>query len=263
MKKIILSFIALSMLVCLFSCKAPNEEKSNADNISDNVTQNSANISTEADVPPNDDYDWSRCYIHFETFDEYVDWYKSGKYKSDFYVDKDGKEFKNLLQLGEELQQGERYLYVPYYYGKMPNSRITVALHNVSFLVGCAYVLTPDEAQKGTEKNKLFCEIRLKYLDQKYRNTSDIISAYKSVSPTNSPISIDEKKVRYDGLEREVITTYQSFDDGTTMIDKSFVWEDVMVIISHNDDLGFDLQDFLDGFELRPVDLSAEKIPIE
>jgi hypothetical protein len=41
------------------------------------------------------------------------------------------------------------------------------------------------------------------------------------------------------------------------------VWEDVLIIILHDKDLGFDLQDFLDGFELRPIDLSAEKIPTE
>lgn len=266
MKRIVLLFIVISMLICLFACDASDKEAKNiTDNYADQLdadsldagNTNAANVS-DSSCDPHDDYDWSRQYIQFENFDEYVDWYRSGKYKSDFYVDKEGNKSDKLLKLGKELHQGERYLYKPYYYGKEPNGTTTVILAS-GYNVKHRYLFLPENAQKDDSEGKLHCEVYLKYLSDEYRGTSDVVSAYESVVGigTAKNTVMDKKKVIFDEKERAVLTNSRTYESGYTEITKSFVWEDVLITILHDKDLGFDLQDFLDGFELRPIDLTT------
>ncbi len=261
MKRITVLLIVLSMLLCLFACK--KSEENNGD-ISDDSTI-SQNISSGTDEEDRIDYyDYGRQYVRFESFDEYVNWYNSGEYLSDYYVDKNGERFVLHLELAKKIQDGERFLYEPYFNGEAVNDGVLTILdpykrnsHIVTY-----YFRTKDE-NKTVWERKNICSVLIRYLDDEFKNNEDIAAAYSSLL-NNDIKKIDKEAVTYKNKKKDVLTSTRTVDVETeiettyiTYISKFFVLDGLLVAVEYKEGSDFNLQDFLDGFELRPIELTT------
>ncbi len=88
--------------------------------------------------------------------------------------------------------------------------------------------------------------------------TDDPISAFESLD-LNEKYTIDRDSVYYNGDKKDVFVKTQIFPDGKTIeITKSIFDDDIFIEFTFDKKTNFDLQDFLDGFELRPIILKTE-----
>ncbi len=282
MKKIVLLTIVLSMLVCLFGCNASGTDTKNPnDNINSDEIQMDANphtpttdnmkvdISTE---PPASIVGAIQS-INFNTAEEMTEYLANGRYLSEKIVDGFGNRYEAFDSIAKSLYEGERTFYHPYVNGKLFSTiaNILPGDHVPKFVFfGEEFnvngeVIDDDVIKRLTNG---YIKVSIEYLsDSKYFNTSNTYEALLSNLPqATPPDSKDEGggktfMLEYNGrsinsIFRKSVTESLLIPD-IVMETYEFVIDDVYVRITSRNNPNFDIEEFLDGFELRPIELTT------
>ena len=108
-----------------------------------------------------------------------------------------------------------------------------------------------DSSAKGCQVN-----IQLSFPDYELHNETDPLKVMKGFWPNFDESNYNRKSVKFMGNDTEIICFSSSVSN--EMFYNYFVYKDVLVNILLYDEED-SIEDILDGFELRPIDLTAKK----
>lgn len=246
MKKLIILIFVLSMLLCLFSCEKSEKIGDNGsqvenipsdDVIADQDPQNNVeNNNTDIYVSQGggcapDDY-FSE---HFDNKSDLVEWLDS---KS--YMQAKSKKFKTIYG---DIAASKRNLYLPYRNGK------EIGIQYIPIVSG-GYVQFICWLEDNSEKDGRVV-VLFAFPSERMRGETDPIAVFKDFWPNASTAGIFKKNVTVMGKDTEL--AYKTSDG---IIYNDFVYNDMYVTVRLNDK-DYTIEEFLDGFELRPIDLTT------
>jgi hypothetical protein len=191
-------------------------------------------------------------------------WFKNGDFISDHFTEISSRnKFDYSIQFGNEAQRGEYLLHLPYKNGMPMDSSPTYLLWTIPLTTVFNCRLNSEELMEASPDARPTLMICLRYLPEGQKGANDPISIFESLN-LNEKYTIDQDSVYYNGDKKDVFVKTKIFPNGKTIeITKSIFDDDIFIEFTFDKKTNFDLQDFLDGFELRPIYLSAEKIPTE
>lgn len=185
-------------------------------------------------------------------------WFKNGDFISDHFTELSGNKFDYSIQFGNEARRGEYLLHLPYKNGTPMDSSETYLLWTIPLTTVFNCRLSSEELMEASPDARPTLKICLRYLPEGQKVTDDPISAFESLD-LNEKYTIDRDSVYYNGDKKDVFVKTQIFPDGKTIeITKSIFDDDIFIEFTFDKKTNFDLQDFLDGFELRPIILKTE-----
>ena len=246
MKKLIILIFVLSMLLCLFSCeksKKIGDNGSQGENIpsddviadqdpQNNVENNNTDIyvSQGSSCAPDDYFS-----EHIETKEELSKWFADKK-----YMQAKSEKFKTIYG---DIAAGKRNLYLPYRNGK------EIGIKYIPIVSG-GYVQFICWLEDNSEKDGRVV-VLFAFPSERMRGETDPIAVFKDFWPNASTANKIKKNVTVMGKDTEL--AYYTIDDINYNV---FVYNDMYVTVRLNDK-DYTIEEFLDGFELRPIELTT------
>ena len=256
------------MLLCLFACEK-EEVKDNGTPITDQNVDSEQNESKDDTVPDSDDKVENvdppgdeTIVSMFSTYYELEKWFADKTYETECFVtDKSDPsksyKFDNLVRYGREITDKVKDLYYPYMDGKR--------IEDISLLRVMTYYSSASPVIFFHINESEHCEraiVSYNHIEDKYKDTS---------LKDSKDIFIPDLKVAYDGIEYEFTESKVSFANRTLFAYRTyfpcfpvgktaqyyyqFIFEDKLISITlYEKD---SIEEFLDGFELRPIDLTT------
>ena len=238
-----------------------NTINSNENSIDDNYNQSD-------DIIYNDPLINENIVSMFYTYDELEKWFLDKNYEKDCYlteqtVGSESLKFENLVKYGNKIFSGSLKLYYPYINGeKLDNISLlrVITYYSEEFPEIHFHIQTSEQSEKV---NISYMHVKDEYKNSQIKDNKDVFipdldQAYKDIV-----YEFTEIKLSFMGDSLSAYRTYfPCFPVGNIpQFYYQFIYNDMLVSITlyENDSI----QDFLDGFELRPIDLSDEKIPTE
>ncbi len=245
MKKLTLLFISLSMLVCLFACEKPknNDDIENTDmsesEINGEHTNDIQDDNSVQHLPP-DDYFSEYLY----TKEELIKWLNGKQYTL--------AKSKKFISIYNEVLSGKRNLSLAYKNGEEMEA-IRYMCRVYSDRVDFTLTLKDNLAKDG------YVQIEMTFINDKMRGETDPWLVFRDFWPYASDTTKNKNTIKVMGKDTEFLYAQSDYEEDRIYYYK-FVYEDVFVSVMMYDK-NDSIEEFLDGFELRPLVLTDEKIP--
>ena len=224
------------MAISLFAC-------TKADDVEEivNSSKSDAEYSppTDAEYSPPTDYD-SR---HFESKHDLVVWLNAADFS--------GAANKTFGTIFGDVASGKRNIYSAYRDGK----ELETAYGGYTCMISNGYVQFIYYVKDSSAKDCL-SNIQLSFPDYGLHNETDPLKVMKGFWPNLDESNYNRKSVKFMGNDTEIICLSSSVSNEKFY--HYFVYKDVLVNILLYDKED-SIEDFLDGFELRPIELTAKK----